>query len=325
MLYGDQLAVFASIKFLKSTKHPYRNTMQDQDLRKGVLLMLAASFLFAVVGACARYLRDDFSTVQLVFFRNLIGIVFIISSLWRRPAVETGGKPFLLIFRGIAGTLALYAFFYGIAHIGLAEAITYQQTYPVFLALFSMLLLGERLYTKEWIAMAIGLIGIVLIFGAGISLEKGSVTSHSIGLLNAVLTALAYFSIKGLGKYYDTRTIVLSFMIAGLIFPSVSMLIGEYYTSDGWSFLTGRFIMPSGEQWLWLLILGLAALGGQVLMTKSFFHDRGGILGIVGYSNIGFSVLFGILLGDPFPDKYSWAGIILIVLAGGTIALKKKM
>lgn len=297
--------------------------MEEQNLKKGVFLMLAATFFFAVVGACARYLRDDFTSVQMVFFRNLIGIVFIIYSLIKRPSQRQGGKPFLLIFRGVAGTLALYAFFYSIANIGLAEAITYQQTYPVFLALFSLVLLGERLYKIEWLAMSIGFGGVILIFGTGVSIERGSVVSHCIGLLNAVLTALAYFSVKGLSKYYDTRTIVLSFMSAGVILPMISMWVGESYRFEGSQFLVGKFHMPSGTQWLWLSLLGLSALIGQIFMTKSFYHDRGGILGIVGYSNIVFSVFFGVLLGDPFPEFLSCLGILLIVLAGAIIATQK--
>lgn len=106
--------------------------------------MLIASFCFALTGACAKVLSDDVSPIQLVFFRNVIGIAYIIWVLSQRKEAYEGGKFGLLVFRGVIGTIALYAFFYGIKHIGLAVAITYQQAYPIFIAFASFFLFGER-------------------------------------------------------------------------------------------------------------------------------------------------------------------------------------
>lgn len=82
-------------------------------------------------------------SVELVFFRNVIGVVFVLLSVSRKPLSQKGGKLTLLIFRGIIGTLALYLFFFAITKIGLAEAITYQQSYPV-LALIGVVVFKEN-------------------------------------------------------------------------------------------------------------------------------------------------------------------------------------
>ena len=165
---------------------------------RGILYMLIASFCFALTGACARYLRNDINPIELVLFRNIIGVVFILYSIRKTPVVQKGGKLYLLIFRGVIGTLALYTFFYGISKIGLAIAITYQQSYPVFLAVMAMWFFGERLRNIEWMAVLIGFAGICMIFLPSIDASLLSAKHHFIGISNAIMTGMAYLSIRGL-------------------------------------------------------------------------------------------------------------------------------
>ncbi|MCC5624024.1 DMT family transporter [Nostoc sp. CHAB 5715] len=287
---------------------------------EGIVYMVIAAFCFSVSGACTRVLGKDISSVELVFFRNCIGVIFIFYSVNQRPLVQIGGKPFLLIFRGITGTLALYTFFYSITKIGLGVAITYQQSYPVFLAVFSAVYLKEKMKPKEWIAVIIGFAGICLIFLPQISIDIFSLKNHSIGLLNAVLTALAYLSIKGLSKIYDSRSIVLSFMLSGILLPVFSLMAGYYIESDYLGFLVGKFTMPDGIQWVWIWALSISALIGQIYLTKAFTYGKVGPVSAMGYSNIVFSVFFGVLLGDAIPHLTSFMGIALIIFCGVVIA-----
>lgn len=278
--------------------------------------MLLASFCFALVGAFTRILRTSMSSVELVFFRNLIGVLFILASVYQRPLKQIGGKPGLLIFRGVIGTIALYTFFYSITQIGLAEAITYQQTYPIFIAVFSVFLMGEGLSRKEWIPILLGFSGICFVFVPQMSGGLVSTRNHLIGLVNAILTAFAYMSIRGLTAYYDSRSIVLSFMVSGIVLPIFSMLIGQFYAPQSLDFLLAPYVQPLGSDWLYILGLGLSALVGQVFLTKAFSFGKAGIIAAVGYSNIIFSVIFGILLGDAIPGKWAFVGIALIILSG---------
>ena len=115
--------------------------------------MLGAAFCFSVSGACTKVLGKRISSVELVFFRNIIGVLFVLFTIYKRPLVQVGGKLSLLIFRGVIGTLALYTFFFSITKIGLAEAITYQQSYPIILALLGGYFLKEKLDLKNWLAV----------------------------------------------------------------------------------------------------------------------------------------------------------------------------
>ncbi|HMP30461.1 MAG TPA: DMT family transporter, partial [Saprospiraceae bacterium] len=181
-----------------------------QSERTGIYYMLGASFLFALTGLCVRLLKGDIGPIQSVFFRNVIGFFYIAFSLYiTKPVIKGGNKLLLLIFRGIIGTLALYAFFYGVTHIGLGVATTYQQTYPIFLAVLSVILFKEHLLKLEWLGVFIGFIGVAIVFLPQLLAADLNPRSHIIGLSNAIMTGLAYLSIRGLKDDYDVRVIVL--------------------------------------------------------------------------------------------------------------------
>jgi drug/metabolite transporter (DMT)-like permease len=298
--------------------------MDRQDQREGIWYMLIASFCFALTGACARWLRADINPIELVLFRNLIGVVFILYTTHRRPMVQRGGKLWLLIFRGVIGTLALYSFFYGISKIGLAISITYQQSYPVFLALFAAWFFGEKLAIKEWVAILTGFAGICLVFLPSAQTSLLSVKYHLIGLSNALMTGMAYLSIRGLSEYYDQRAIILSFMLSGILLPVLSLSAGEYLDPGQFDFIIASFDAPLMSHYPVILLLGIAALFGQINLTRAFTYPGTGIIGAIGFSNVIFSVLFGTLLGDAFPDALSLVGILLIVVCGVMVSVNKK-
>lgn len=301
-----------------------RNIASLPPYKRGIFYMLLASFFFALTGACARYLKDEIPPIQLVLSRNLIGVVFIGLSLWRRPAIEKGGKMALLVFRGITGTLALYTFFYGIANMGLPLAITYQQSYPIILALAGMLVYGDHLDSKEWLAIFLGFTGICFIFLPSIQSSHLSLQHHLIGLANALMTGMAYLSIRGLSHYYDERSIILVFMLTGIGMPLMSLSAGYILDVDSLNVLLAEPVMPGWAHFPALMILGLAALAGQIYLTRAFSFQKTGVIGAVGFSNVVFSIFFGTLLGDEFPASESLLGIALVVLCGIWLSFLQK-
>ncbi|MBK8701505.1 MAG: DMT family transporter [Saprospiraceae bacterium] len=295
----------------------------DDGLRRSLLNMLVASFMFALTGAIARILKDDYASVQLVLFRNVIGVGFVLYWLKAKPAIQPGGRPWLLLFRGFIGTMALYFFFYGVTTIGLPESITYQQSYPLFLAAISAWFLGQKLNQRAWAAIVVGFIGLCLIFIPKMTSHALEVKSHIVGLANLLMTGMAYLSIRGLSAHYDSRVIVLSFMLCGIFFPIVSMVIGSFYYDDTFDFILAQSKMPAWRHMPHILLLGMAALAGQVFLTRAFSHQNTGMVGAVGYSNIVFSILFGVLIGDAMPYFSSMVGITLIIFSGILISLQK--
>lgn len=289
-------------------------------LNTGVKYMLFASLMFAVMGAFAKLASAHMSSLEVVFFRNVFGVVIIGYAILKKPMQHQGGKPLLLFFRGFMGFTALLAFFYNIAHIPLGEAMTYSKTSPIFTAIFAWLFLSEKLSLKGWGAVFIGFIGILFITQpVGLGLSKYDI----LGILSGIGAALAYTSVRELKKYYDTRAIVLSFMLVGTIGPALLLVLSNFLYIKELDFMLGEFVMPSGIVWFYVVSMGIFATLAQVYMTKAYGETQAGIVGAVSYSNIVFSIIIGLFLGDSLPGYLTTMGIVLIVLAGIMVAKTK--
>lgn len=286
----------------------------------GIYYMLIASLLFAGTGALSKILSSELSSIEIVFFRNIIGLGLIILMIYKKPLHQTGGKFWLLAFRGIIGTIGLYAFFYNIAHIDLATAFTFSKTSPIFTALLAAFIFKERLSYLGWFAIFIGFIGILFIIEPTLGVSK----DEYIGLLSGIGAALAYTSIRGLRKHYDTRAIVLSFMLCGSAIPLLSMIIGSFYYRPDLDFLISPFIMPSLTSWVMVILMGLLATGFQIYLTKAYAASKkAGVVAAVGYSDVVFSMIFGLILGDSLPGAWAFLGIVMIIGAGILVARER--
>jgi len=279
--------------------------------------MLFASFCFAIMGAFAKELSADMDSLQVVFFRNIIGVILLAVTFYKLPLNQIGGRPFLLFFRGFMGFMALVAFFYNIAHISLADAMTFSRTAPMFAALFAFWFLKERIGIREIFALLIGFVGIIFIMKPdGLQLDL----TDLLGLLSGIGAALAYTSVRELKKFYDTRVIALSFMIIGTIGPLIFLMLNDVIHVE---FLKADFIMPDLRAWIYIAGLGISATVAQIYMTKAYGVTKAGIVGAVSYANIVFSLVLGLMLGDAFPDLIGTFGIMLVIVGGVLVASAK--
>ena len=81
---------------------------------------------------------------------------------------------------------------------------------------------------------------------------------------------------------------------------------------------------PAGGQWIWIILMGVAALFGQYFVTRAYGADKASLVSAISYANIVFSILLGVLLGDHYPDLVTVAGILLIILSGVLISMYRK-
>ncbi len=284
-------------------------------IEKGVLYMFLSALISALNGAVAKILSEDICALEIVFFRNIIGVVFILMMLKHTPITLKGGKPHLLLLRGFLGFSAMILFFYTITTINLGEAITLNKTSPLFVSIIAYFLFHEKLNYSNILALIIGFIGVLLItkpVGLSISYE------YFLGILGGLLAAMAYATIKKIKHLYDARVIVLSFMGVGTVIPLFLFTISPYVTPpQSLSFLFMPLIIPSTPK-LWFLISAMAVIStiSQWLLTKAYSLSKAGVIGVVSYTNIPFAIGFGYMLGDSFPDFYVLSGIGLIILGG---------
>ena len=294
-------------------------TIEQDNTKLAVKYMLISSFLFSVTGGFAKELSQYMSSIEIVFFRNLSGVIIILFAIYKSPLKQTGGKPFLLILRGMIGFSALLMYFYNIANIPLAEAFTFNKISPIFTAIFSYILLKEKLSYIAWIGIFIGFGGILFITGFDITaLEK----TDWLGIFSGIGAGLAYTSIRELRKYYDNRAIVLSFMAVGTIGPIILLIIGQFYVNDNLDWIFAPFIIPVDWAWFHIVGLGIFATFSQIYMTKAYSLAQGGIVGTISYTTIIFSIIVGMISGDIFPNLTVLIGICFIILSGMLVTKK---
>ncbi|MFT3932142.1 MAG: DMT family transporter [Chitinophagaceae bacterium] len=287
----------------------------------GILYMLLAALGFSVMGGAARLLKGSFNAGQLVFYRNLIGLIFLSIGLIAKPPVSHGGKFHWLIFRGIMGTIALYTLLYCILHLPLGTAMTYNLTSAIFIAVFSFFLFKEYAGKEVLFSVLLGFAGMVLVYKPAMQFPW---YYHLAGLISGISSAIAYITVGKISRYYDARIIVGAFVSAGVIIPACCMLvrwIGGFAADE---IFMPAFKIPHGVEWLYILLLGLAALFGQYFVTKAYGADKAGVVSAISYANIVFSVFIGMMLGDPFPDGMSLSGISCIIISGIIVSMVKR-
>lgn len=277
--------------------------------------MLIACFCFSLMGAASKLLANQVSSVEIVLFRNLIGLVFILIAIYKHRNFGHGGAPLLWVFRGAIGAIGILCFFYNVAHIELGTAFTFQKTAPIFIAVLGFFLLKEHLSCSAWTAVILGFIGIIFIMRPS---GEMSLFDSIVGLGGGISMALALTSVRQLRKYYSGDMIILSFMLFGTIPMGLILGAGEFYEP------LPRFIVPDAFGWGLVACIGILGYVYQVYMTKAYrATKKAGIPAAVGYMDIVFSVFLGCLLGDALPSGLALFGILIIILSGLLIAKEK--
>lgn len=289
---------------------------------KGILFMLVSALFSAFLNGFSKTVSQIIPALEVTLFSNVFGVIIIGISLYKTPAREIGGKPFLLFSRGAMGFGAFLLYFYTIANIPLGEAVTYNRASPIFVAIFAYFFLKEKLSKVTIFAIILGFIGIVFI-----AQPQGTEFNRydALGILSGVMAGLAYTSIRGLRKYYDSREIVMSFVLVGTILPLILMIITPYITiPKGFDFIFSTFILPQGMEWFYLIMIGVFSTFSQFFMTKAYEHTKAGVIGAVSYLNIVFAIFIGIALGDKFPTTVVVLGIIFVIVSGLLVAFEKE-
>ncbi|EHG8502217.1 DMT family transporter [Campylobacter coli] len=298
----------------------------------GIYFMILACLDFTLMGACAKILSKEMSSIEIMFFRNIIGVLFIVYLLKRSKVHKEGGHFWLLVFRGVTGTLSLYMFFYNVSNITLGGAFAFQKTAPIFITLIAFIIFKENIGAKGWLGILIAFSGVLLIAQpwADSSTHSGFDLKNSIiGVMSGFLAALALTSVRELRKFYTTEQIAFSFILLGALMPLISMIGAEFFEpkhldSLHLDFILAPFVMPSLTAWLIIAVMGALGTIYQIHVTKAYgIAKQAGVVAGVSYLDVVFSMVVGIILGDDLPSAMVFLGIIGIIF-GGIILVKNK-
>ncbi|MCR4942619.1 MAG: DMT family transporter [Campylobacter sp.] len=282
--------------------------------------MLIACFMFAITGLFAKILGQLLPSIEVVFFRNLVGLFMVTYAILKFKEKFRGGHFWLLMFRGFIGTIAMFAFFYNIAKIDLATAFTFSKTSPIFVAIISAFVFKEVLSFRGWLAIVLGFLGILFIIQPNIAVHKTDI----IGVFSGFGAALAYTSIRELKKSYTTNIIVFVFMCWGTALPIFFGILANFVVYEPLDFLLDKFLMPTGLSWLYIAIMGVSGLFFQIYLTKSYaVAKKAGVVAAVSYMDVIFTLIIGYFMGDALPNLFAFFGIILVILSGILVAREK--
>jgi drug/metabolite transporter (DMT)-like permease len=233
--------------------------------------MIAASFLFALMGVVVKLLTERLPAAQPMVARSLVGLLISWWLVKRAGLRWRGSRPGLLALRGFIGFLALLCNFHALELMPLGEAVVIFQTHPIWTAILAAIFLRERLGLATILGCATALGGVILI-AAPLS-EVGAEIRHPLGpplaLLASVLSAGAYVTVRALRR--SDPPIVVVFWFALIATPA--SLPGAIASP----------LLPVGIEWLGLAATGVLVQGAQMLMTRALHREPAGRVAAVGY------------------------------------------
>jgi drug/metabolite transporter (DMT)-like permease len=251
-------------------------------------------------------------TGQLVFFRSFFAIVpVVIYLLWRREllaGIKTA-RPVSHFWRGLIGTGGMGFGFFALTKLPLPETTAIQYATPLLIVVFSAIFLHERVRLYRWSAVLIGLVGVIIIIWPRMSVFSGGIenlSDASIGAISALISccfaAVAMLLVRRLVFTERSATIVLYFSIS-------SSLIGLMTLPFGW-------VMPTTEQFFFLITAGIAGGIAQILLTESYRHADMSVVAPFEYTSLILSIAIGYLFFKDVPTWEMLIGGVIVVGAG---------
>jgi S-adenosylmethionine uptake transporter len=271
--------------------------------------MIAASLFFALMSVCIKYASPYFGPLEIVCYRGAIGVLFMwaLCALARRQPANQRAHDARVAQRG--GRVGAGGWFYAIAHLPLATAMTLNYMSGVWVAAFLVggtLLMGQLADIRRQgplvLAVMAGFAGVVMMLRP--TLDQNQLFAGLIGLLSGLMSALAYIQVAALGRVGEpeART-VFYFSLGAALAGGIGMQFFDTHALNT-------------VQALWLLPVGILAALGQLCMTRAYTRGATMVVANLQYSGIVFAALFGLLLfGDQLP-LVGWMGMATIVASG---------
>lgn len=268
----------------------------------GSLWMLVAAVGFGVMGALVKLGAQHFSNAELVFYRSAFGLVSIYAYIAHQKLPLRTPVIGMQVSRAFVGLVSLALFFYAIAHLPLATAITLNYTSALFLAALTPFLLHEKPKSILVGAIVIGFLGIMLLLKPSFSSQN--MLAGALGLLSGFGASLAYVHVKQLGKLQepDWRTVFYFTFISTV--ASGLWMIFDHFSVLRWQDLP------------LLLGLGLSATIGQLAMTRAYRTGQTLIVASLAYTTVIFATLLGVIFWHESLSASEYLAMGIIILSG---------
>ena len=267
---------------------------------KGVICILLSALCFSGMSSFIN-LSGDVPVFQKVFFRNLVALIIASTALLKnkesfKPA--KGCLPYHLIRSGV-GLMGVFGNFYATTKMAsTADAAILNKMSPFFTLIFSAIFLKERVKPRQAAAIAVAFVGAMFVIKP--TLSNVELIPSICGFAGGIAAGAAYTAVRHMGnKGENGRFTVFFFSMFSCLF-TVPYLIFDFHPM-------------TKEQWIYLLMVGLCAAGGQFSITAAYTFAPSREISIYDYSNVIFTAISGyFFLGGQVPDALSFVGYFII-------------
>ncbi len=261
--------------------------------------MAVAALFFSAMAVCVK-LTPRLPVVQVVFVRAFVAGLLCFVTIKAQGTYLWGRQKKLLVLRGLFGTGGLVAYFSTLQALPLATATVLQYLSPIFTAVISAHLIGERVAASRWLCFLISFSGVAVMKGFDPDVEWPQL---AIGVTGALCAGLAYNCIARLKKSEDPQVIM-------FYFPLITCPLMLPLTVAQW-------VPPTPAEWFTLIMTGVFVQAAQYFMTLSYQHGRPAAVSIVSYLGVVLALFWDVVLFQAHPSQGALAGIALVV--GGVV------
>jgi drug/metabolite transporter (DMT)-like permease len=273
----------------------------DQSLvLRGVLVGISAQSVFSIHDTCAKWLTQSYSVFQVISMQamvsgTLVALALILSGQAKRTAIR---DPRGLALRGTLAATGALASFYAYTVLPLADVYAIIFCAPLMVTAVSAPLLGERVKGREWLAIAAGFCGVLIVINpAGQALSLG----HGAALVCAFVSVAVTLLLRSSANQGSR------FMLVGAV------SVGHFLVGLPGLMLTAR---PPAASDLPVIILGGAAMAGaQFLMVQSLRMAPAALVAPAQYLKLVWGLVFGFLVFGDYPKVHMLAGAAIVILS----------
>ncbi len=268
---------------------------------RGIIWMVFATFCYAVLYAVVKHLSPHLNTIQIVFFRSALGVLFMLPWLFRAGIgiLKTDLYGAYGVRAGL-NYIGMILLMWGIGNLALQDVTALMYTGPLFTVMFAMIFLHEKVGMRRVLALVIGFSGALIIIRPGVI---------PIGLATmAILSTSACYSLcnvvtKSLGRSEDSNKIVFYVFL-------LMMIIGIGPAIYVWK-------TPALELWPWIVAMGILSSLATQGVTRSLVLADASLVMPFNFLKLPFAVVLGFAFWNEFPDL--WTGIGAAVIFGSTL------
>jgi drug/metabolite transporter (DMT)-like permease len=287
---------------------------------RGIICLVGALAFLTISDSIIKWLSPELPLHEITLLRAVIALVFVLGIVKLEGGIKTlkTRRPVLHLLRGSMLVLANMFFFLGLAAMPLAETVTLFYTAPLFICLLSKPVLGEKVGTSRWLAIVLGLVGVLIM------LRPGSELFKAISLL-PVLAALSYAAMtmmtRKLGINDSAGSMTFYIQIAFII---ISLCVGaalgdgryDQFDNASISFLLRAWSWPNQTQMELLLLCGFMVSFGGYLISQAYRLGEAAAVAPFEYASLPFALVVGYTMWGDWPDWVSFAGSGLIISSG---------